>query len=86
MIDSSSREYMIGELQKRVCRVIFKKVNGEERDMMCTLIEDVLPDAKKDDPISQKKVRAVNEETIVAFDTMKGAFRSFRVANVISFT
>jgi len=86
MTDSSSREYMIGELQQRVCRVIFKKVNGEERDMMCTLIEDVLPDAKKDDPISQKKVRAVNVETIVAFDTMKGAFRSFRVANVISFT
>ena len=86
MTDSSSREYMIGELQQRVCRVIFKKVNGEERDMMCTLIEDVLPDAKKDDPISQKKVRAVNEETIVAFHTMKGAFRSFRVANVISFT
>ena len=23
-----TREYMIGELQKRVCRVIFKKVNG----------------------------------------------------------
>jgi len=86
MTDSSSREYMISELQQRVCRVIFKKVNGEERDMMCTLIEDVLPDAKKDDPISQKKVRAVNEETIVAFDTLKGAFRSFRVANVISFT
>ena len=47
MTDSSSREYMIGELQQRVCRVIFKKVNGEERDMMCTLIEDVLPDAKR---------------------------------------
>ena len=86
MIDSSSREYMIGELQQRVCRVIFKKVNGEERDMMCTLIEDVLPDAKKDDPISQKKVRAVNDGVIVAFDTLKGAYRSFRVENVISFT
>jgi hypothetical protein len=86
MIDSSSREYMIGELQQRVCRVIFKKVNGEERDMMCTLIEDVLPDAKKDDPISQKKVRAINDEVIVAFDTLKGAYRSFRVENVISFT
>ena len=84
--DSSSREYMIGELQKRVCRVIFKKVNGEERDMMCTLISDVLPEAKKDDPLSQKKVRAVNEEVIVAFDTLKGAYRSFRVENVISFT
>ena len=84
--DSSSREYMINELRKRVCRVIFKKVNGEERDMMCTLIEDVLPDAKKNEPITQKKVRDINEETIVAFDTLKGGYRSFRVANVISFT
>ena len=81
MTDSSSREYMIGELKQRVCRVIFKKVNGEERDMQCTLIEDVLPLRT-----SEPKARAVNEETIVAFDTMKGAYRSFRVENVISFT
>ena len=53
---------------------------------MCTLISDVLPEAKKDDPLSQKKVRAVNEEVIVAFDTLKGAYRSFRVENVVSFT
>lgn len=86
MTEELTREYMIGELQKRVCRVIFKKINGEERDMQCTLIEDVLPPAKKDDPATQKKVRAVNEEVIVAFDTLKGEFRSFRVANVVSFT
>ena len=86
MTEELTREYMISELQKRVCRVIFKKVNGEERDMQCTLIEDVLPPAKKDDPVSQKKVRAVNEEVIVAFDTLKGEFRSYRVANVVSFT
>lgn len=86
MTEELTREYMISELQKRVCRVIFKKVNGEERDMQCTLIEDVLPPARKDDPVSQKKVRAVNEEVIVAFDTLKCEFRSFRVANVVSFT
>jgi len=81
MIDSNSREYMISELKKRVCRVIFKKVNGDERDMQCTLIEDVLP-LRTGDP----KARPVNEKTIVAFDTMKGEYRSFRVENVISFT
>lgn len=86
MTEELTREYMISELQQRVCRVIFKKINGEERDMQCTLIEDVLPPAKKDNPVSQKKVRAVNEEVIVAFDTLKGEFRSFRVANVVSFT
>jgi len=77
--DSSSREYMISELQKRVCRVIFKKVNGEERDMMCTLIEDVLPEMKGTE-------RQKSKEVIRAFDTLKGEFRAFRVENVISFT
>ena len=79
MIDSSSREYMIGELQKRVCRVIFKKVNGEERDMQCTLIEKVLPPMKGTE-------RQKNQDVIRAYDTNKCEFRSFRVENVISFT
>jgi len=79
MNDSCTREYMISELQKRVCRVIFKKVNGEERDMQCTLIEDVLPEMKGTE-------RQKNQEVIRAFDTMKGEFRSFRVENVLSFT
>lgn len=74
-----TREYMIGELQKRVCRVIFKKVNGEERDMQCTLIEEVLPAMKGSE-------RQPNDEVIRAFDTLKCEFRSFRVENVISFT
>lgn len=80
------RQEMIEELQKRKCRVIFKKINGEVRDMLCTLQEDVLPPAKKNDPLTQKKVRTVNEETIVAWDINKEAFRSFRVENVISFS
>jgi hypothetical protein len=81
-----TREYMIDELQKRVCTVEFNKVNGDYRKMQCTLIEKVLPPAKKNDPLSQKKVRAVNPEVVVAWDTMKGEYRSFRVENVISFT
>lgn len=85
-ITTMNRSEMIEELLKRECRVIFTKVNGEERNMVCTLQENVLPAAKKDDPLTQKKVRAINEETIVAWDVNKDAFRSFRVENVISFT
>jgi hypothetical protein len=77
-----TREEMINELREKNCRVIFKKVNGEERDMQCTLINDVLP-LRVNDP---KKERPVNENTIVAFDINKEAYRSFRVENVISFT
>lgn len=79
MTEELTRDYMIGELQQRVCRVIFKKVNGEERDMQCTLIEKVLPPMKGTE-------RQKNQEVIRAYDTNKCEFRSFRVENVISFT
>ena len=81
-----TRNEMIEQLQVQKCRVVFKKINGEERDMVCTLMETILPKAKKEDPLTQKKVRAVNEETIVAWDVSKDAFRSFRVENVVSFS
>ena len=79
MTEELTREYMISELQKRVCRVVFKKVNGEERDMRCTLIENALPPMKGTE-------RQKNKDVIRAFDTLKGEFRSFRVENVVSFT
>lgn len=80
-----TRTEMIEQLTKGKCRVIFKKVNGEERNMVCTLNEDIVPPAKKDDPITQKKVRSVNEEVIPVWDVNKEGWRAFRVDNVISF-
>ena len=81
-----NRTEMMKELQDRDCRVIFKKTNGEERDMVCTLREDAIPAASKADPLSQKKVRSVNEEVIPVWDVNKQAWRSFRVDSVISFS
>lgn len=81
-----TREEMMTELTQRTCRVIFKKTNGEERDMMCTLQEGVVPAASKEDPLSQKKVRAVNEEVIPVWDINAQGWRSFRVDSVISFS
>lgn len=80
------RNMMMQELQQRVCRVIFKKTNGEERDMMCTLQEGVVPAASKEDPLSQKKVRSINEEVIPVWDVNANGWRSFRVDSVISFS
>ena len=80
-----TRNEMIEQLQAQVCRVVFKKINGEERDMSCTLMETALPKATKD-PLSQKKVRAVNEAVIVAWDVNKDDYRAFRVENVVSFS
>ena len=66
------------------CRVIFTKLNGEERNMVCTLKEGVIPKATKD-PITQKKVRDLNEEVLAVWDVNKEGWRSFRIANVVSF-
>ena len=78
-----TRQEMIAKLKESECRVIFKKVNGEERDMKCTLMESKLPElkSKPDD-----KKRQPNESVIRAFDINKQEFRSFKVDNVISFT
>ncbi len=79
-----TRNEMKEMLQKSQCRVIFTKLNGEERNMICTLREDIIPSATKD-PITQKKVRDLNEEVLAVWDTKAEGWRSFRVANVLSF-
>ena len=71
-------------LQTSQCRVIFTKLNGEERNMVCTLREDIIPSATKD-PITQKKVRDLNEEVLAVWDTKAKGWRSFRISNVVSF-
>lgn len=81
-----TREEMMEQLTQRDCRVIFKKVNGEERDMICTLREDAIPEASKTDPLSQKKVRSISEEVIPVWDVKAQGWRSFRVDSVISFS
>ena len=78
-----TRQEMITMLKESECRVIFKKVNGEERDMRCTLMESILPELKSK-PDDNK--RQPNESIVRAFDINKQEFRSFKVDNVISFT
>ena len=79
-----TRNEMKEMLQTSRCRVIFTKLNGEERDMLCTLRDDIIPAATKD-PITQKKVRDLNEEVLAVWDTKAEGWRSFRISNVVSF-
>jgi hypothetical protein len=81
-----TREEMLEQLNKRECRVIFKKATGEERDMICTLQKDSIPAATQADPLSQTKVRSINEEVIPVWDVKAQGWRSFRVDSVISFS
>ena len=82
-----TRNEIIAALYENDCRVIFKKQStGEEREMICTLREDVIPQATKSDTLTQTKVRTLNEEVVAAWDIEKQGWRSFRVDSVISFS
>lgn len=75
------RNQMIEQLRERVCRVIFTKINGEERDMQCTLNMELIPEEKQ-----PKTGKEYNEAVLRVFDVNQQEFRSFRVENVVSFS
>ena len=81
-----TKQELTEQLLTGVYNVTFTKVDGTERTMPCTLKEDILPPAKQEDPLSQKKVRAINDEVLVVYCTDKNEWRSFRVANVTNVT
>jgi hypothetical protein len=80
-----NRDDMINELRKRDCRVIFKKANGEERDMVCTLREDAIP-ASSSDNNTEPKTNGYSDTAIRVIDVNKGEWRAFRVDSVVSFS
>jgi hypothetical protein len=84
--NSENRDQYMNMLNSGVCKVTFTKVNGDERVMTCTLQEGIVPKAVKDEPITQKAVRAVNPEVIPVWDINAEGWRSFRVDRVKEFT
>ena len=79
-----TKEELYELLRKEVVEVTFTKLDGEERVMPCTLIESYLPPAKKDEPLTQKKVREVSDKVVAAWAVESQGFRSFRYDRVKS--
>lgn len=70
-------------LQDHVCVVSFVKVNGEHRQMRCTLRDDIVP---KVEPKENSKPRKINENVLSVWDIDKSDWRSFRIESVQSVT
>jgi WYL_2, Sm-like SH3 beta-barrel fold len=77
-----TREALLESLSNELVEVTFDKLNGDERTMMCTLSKTYLPEATKEDPLSQTKIRNLEEKTIVVWDITAQAWRSFRYDRV----
>ena len=69
-------------LKQNAVEVFFKKIDGSERKMTCTLKEDILPALK----ISDAKKKKENDGVVVVWDLHKDAFRSFRLDSLITWT
>ena len=69
------RDILIKNLQKKVMKITFTKVNGEERIMDCTLQEHMIP-------LTDVNNRKENEEVLPVFDINKGEWRSFRLDSI----
>jgi hypothetical protein len=83
-----TRDEMIEMLQTSTCQVDFIKVNGDTRNMTCTLRKDLIPPPIKPvsiDPATEKAVLAVCEEVIPVWDIKAEGWRSFRVNSVTGF-
>jgi hypothetical protein len=80
-----TKEEIVALLQAGICEVIFTKVNGEIRQMPCTLKSELLPpvDSNK---LNEEKTRKQNPDNISVWCTDKNEWRSFKIANVQKIT
>ena len=62
--------------------ITFKKLDGTERKMLCTLRPDELPKADTEDKLSQTKSRNLEDKVFVVWDKQAAGWRSFRYDRV----
>ena len=75
-----TRNELIEALQAHKCVVKFTKVNGEVREMPCTLREDIVP---KVEPKTERSKRP-NDSVLSVWCLDKNEWRSFKLSNFIS--
>ena len=76
------RDTILKDLREYVIEVTFTKVNGEQRNMRCTLRPDLLPPNYVNEISEEKKYHQTNPDVIAAWDVQKGGWRSFRIDSV----
>ena len=79
-----TRNELIEALKAHKCIVKFTKVNGEVREMPCTLREDIVP-KRPIIPEARQSERIIkeNEKTLSVWCLDKNEWRSFRIDNVL---
>tara|TARA_B110000495_G_C22892058_1_gene520334 strand:- start:273 stop:608 length:336 start_codon:yes stop_codon:yes gene_type:complete len=82
-----SRDNVVEMLKNDVAQVTFKKADGSERVMSCTLLNEVLSQRAPETAASDKPkspAKAPNPNTVAVYDMVADGWRSFRLDSVIS--
>ena len=75
-----TRDALYGALQHSVATVTFTKVNGDQREMNCTLVSSYLPEEYRE---KGELLTEADPKTLRVWELNNG-WRSFRIDSVIS--
>ena len=78
------REYIKGMLSEDILKIIFTKMNGDVREMYCTLQDEFIPEHKNYHKKTATK-REKNLSVLSVIDVEKADWRSFRIENLTDF-
>jgi hypothetical protein len=78
------RQQLLEVLKHNTCVVSFTKVNGETRNMPCTLQETVVPKRVLMEDKIGAPARKVNTDVLSVWCTDKNEWRSFRLDSITS--
>jgi hypothetical protein len=73
-------------LEKSVAIVVFTKVNGEQREMKCTLLAEYVPkqNVVEKQLLSETLTPKENPSTMAVWDVENNGWRSFRLDSINS--
>lgn len=77
-------------VKDNIVTINFVKKDGTNRAMLCTLVQDLIPEDKRPKPVEPKegeeqRVTVYSDEALRVFDTEKQEWRSFRWDSITSF-
>jgi len=71
-------------LKQHILEIKFKKVDGTDRTMICSLKKQLLPEnAQTED--NNKQTKKENSDVVAVWDLENDAFRSFRIDSLLEY-
>ena len=70
-------------LKQNIVSISFKKIDGTDRKMLCSLKEDILPAIESKESTKKKPE---NDNVLPVWDLEKNSFRSFRIDSLTDYS